>query len=263
EYIYANYLRDELLTGTWNGSAWSDTITVDATVPSFVRIEVEDQGTACVYSNPLHIVRQVPAAGVEAPRVAATLGPVRITSAEELTLTGAGYSAAATPTLVIQADEQTPGLGTLEIACGVLGEPSSVTGGGTTSYQFQSGVLTLVGLTGTGSTVSVQWGGTPTGLQTPAGRIDRLALHAGVPNPFGEGTVTELALPRPSSVFLEVLDVTGRRIRLLVDERRDAGIHRVAWDGRDSYGRSVANGVYFFRLTASGEVLTAKAVRLR
>jgi len=60
-----------------------------------------------------------------------------------------------------------------------------------------------------------------------------------------------------------VLDVTGRRVRLLVDERREAGTHRVEWDGRDSFGRPVANGVYFFRLTAAGEVLTAKAVRLR
>jgi hypothetical protein len=263
EYIYVNYLRDEFLTGAWNGSAWSDTVTVDATVPSFIRVEVEDQGTACVYSNPVHFVPQVPAAGVPAPRVAANLGPLRITAAEELLLTGASYSGGTTPTLVVQADELTPGLGMLEIACGVLGQPSSVVGGGTTSSQFQAGVLTLVGLTGTGSTVTIQWGSMPTGVEAFAGRIDRLALKAGVPNPFGEGTVTELALPRPSSVFLEVLDVTGRRIRLLVDERRDAGIHHVEWDGRDSFGRPVANGVYFFRLTAAGEVVTAKAVRLR
>ena len=68
EYIYANYLRDELLTGSWSGSAWTDTVTVDATVPSFVRVEVEDQGTATAYSNPVHFVRQVPADGIAAPR---------------------------------------------------------------------------------------------------------------------------------------------------------------------------------------------------
>jgi hypothetical protein len=263
EYIYVNYLRDELLAGTWNGNAWTDTVTVDATVPSFLRVEVEDQGTATAYSNPVHFVRQVPAAGVPAPRVAATLGPVRVTAAEELTLTDATYSGTSIATLVIHADELTPGLGLLEIDCGLLGQPSSVTGGGATSSQFQNGVLTLVGLTGAGSVVTLQWSGAPTGVVAPDGRIDRLALKTGIPNPFGQGTVTELALPRPASVFLEVLDVTGRRVRLLVDERREAGVHRVAWDGRDSLGRPVANGVYFFRLTAAGEVLTAKAVRLR
>ena len=64
-------------------------------------------------------------------------------------------------------------------------------------------------------------------------------------------------------MFLEVLDVGGRRVRILLDERRPAGRHRVTWDGRDHYGGLVADGVYFLRLTANGETLTRKAVKVR
>ena len=142
-----------------------------------------------------------------------------------------------------------------------LGEPDGVLGGGFTSYQWQSGVLTLTGFSGSGSSVELLWGATD--VVSPSGSIDRVALSAGRPNPFGRGTVAELALPRASTVFLEVLDVTGRRVRLLSDERFDAGVHRMEWDGRDSYGRDVANGVYFLRLTTMGETLTTKAVRIR
>ena len=123
------------------------------------------------------------------------------------------------------------------------------------------GVLTLVGLTGAGSTVTVEWGGT--GAFAPTAKVERLSLSVGRPNPFGQGTVAEFALPRPSTVFLEVLDVGGRRVRLLLDERREAGLHRQIWDGKDHYGRPVAGGVYFLRLTAMGETVTTKAVRLR
>jgi flagellar hook assembly protein FlgD len=60
-----------------------------------------------------------------------------------------------------------------------------------------------------------------------------------------------------------VLDVSGRRVRILVDELRPAGRHRARWDGRDHDGRPVADGVYFLRLAAAGEVVTGKVAKLR
>ena len=53
--------------------------------------------------------------------------------------------------LVVSGDEETVGLGTLEIECSALGPPSVVEGGGTTDWWFEGGVLTLVGFTGEGS----------------------------------------------------------------------------------------------------------------
>ncbi|MGQ0721803.1 MAG: FlgD immunoglobulin-like domain containing protein, partial [Candidatus Eiseniibacteriota bacterium] len=261
EYIDPNYLRDEMFSGTWSGTTFTDTVTVDTTVPSFVRVEVDDQGTATAYSNWLAFVTEVPSLGVKGPRVAAVLGQAKVVRADEFTLTGMSYTEGAPSILTVQGDEEAAGLGTLEIDTGTLGAPTSVSGGGFTSTTYQNGLLTLVGLSGSGSTVAVEWGGT--GAFVPAGRVDRLSLSVGRPNPFGGGTMAEFALPRPSTVFLEVLDVKGRRVRLLLDERRETGSHRVSWDGKDSGGRSVANGVYFLRLTAMGETLTTKAVRIR
>jgi len=43
-------------------------------------------------------------------------------------------------------------------------------------------------------------------------------------------------------------DVTGRRIRVLVDETLPAGRHERAWDLRDGSGRTVTSGVCFLRL---------------
>jgi hypothetical protein len=52
-------------------------------------------------------------------------------------------------------------------------------------------------------------------------------------------------------------------VRLLLDERREQGVHRQVWDGKDFSGQPAASGVYFLRLTAMGETVTTKAVRLR
>jgi len=261
EYVDVNWLRDEILTSAIGAGTFTDTVTVDTTLPSFVRVEVTDADTAAAFSNPIAFVRSVPVVGVPAPRVAAALGEVLLRRADRFTLTDAAWLPGTPTVLVVEGDEETPGLGSLEIDTGILGEPDQVTGGGFTSYGFQDGILTLVGFSGAGSHVELEWGAT--GARPDASPVDRLRLSPARPNPFGQGMRTELAMPRPGPVRLEVLDVRGRRVRVLVNERREAGIHPVEWDGRDASGRPVAGGVYFLRLDALGETITNRIVRTR
>jgi flagellar hook assembly protein FlgD len=60
-----------------------------------------------------------------------------------------------------------------------------------------------------------------------------------------------------------VYDARGAWVRTLVDETRAAGDHVVQWDGRDAHGRTVASGVYFYRLTAGPVVESKKMVLLK
>jgi len=38
----------------------------------------------------------------------------------------------------------------------------------------------------------------------------------------------------------------------MVDEWQVAGDHKVVWQGVDSFGRGVASGIYYMRMTADG-----------
>jgi hypothetical protein len=96
--------------------------------------------------------------------------------------------------------------------------------------------------------------GTNTGPPPP--RPDLSAF----PNPFSDATAMEFILDRRSDVKLEIFDAAGRRIRVLDEGERDAGQYRLAWAGRDDFGRSVAGGVYFARLKAGGRLATAKLI---
>jgi hypothetical protein len=62
----------------------------------------------------------------------------------------------------------------------------------------------------------------------------------------------------PSQVRLEIFDVTGRRVRTVLDGPMTRGGHVVAWDTRNSAGRHVAAGVYWARLIVDGKSLGAK-----
>jgi hypothetical protein len=90
-----------------------------------------------------------------------------------------------------------------------------------------------------------------------------LAVHA-APNPFNPVTMVTVDLARPAMVRLEVTDVRGRLVRVLIlDERRPAGRHEVAWDGRDRTGRAVPSGPYLCRLAAGGRVAVARMALVR
>ncbi|MGQ0722497.1 MAG: FG-GAP-like repeat-containing protein [Candidatus Eiseniibacteriota bacterium] len=88
------------------------------------------------------------------------------------------------------------------------------------------------------------------------------ALGPVSPNPFRGATSVQVDIPIVAPVRLGVHDVSGRLIRVLIASTVDRGRHHVMWDGRDTAGRPVATGVYFFRLEAGGSQQSRKAVVL-
>lgn len=89
------------------------------------------------------------------------------------------------------------------------------------------------------------------------------AVFPAQPNPFINRTSLSYTLANPGRAELEVYDVAGRIVRRLGGNKEVAGEHRVEWDGRDQGGRSLAPGVYFYRLSVDGRVSEAqKTVRI-
>ncbi|MDM7926824.1 MAG: FlgD immunoglobulin-like domain containing protein [bacterium] len=120
------------------------------------------------------------------------------------------------------------------------------------------------------------------GLITPAGPARRLVRTSGVfgtgdgsggpvrfsvspgfPNPFNPETAFEITLPSDATVRVSVFDSRGARIRTRPAEVLRAGVHRVAWDGRDDAGEGVASGVYTVRVEADGRTVLRKATLIR
>jgi len=64
-------------------------------------------------------------------------------------------------------------------------------------------------------------------------------------------------------VSLTIYDVNGRLVRTLVSGDRAAGMHEVVWDARDDAGRTIASGVYVYRLTAGADVAVRRMVLVR
>jgi endonuclease I len=89
---------------------------------------------------------------------------------------------------------------------------------------------------------------------------DGIVLHQNVPNPFNPSTTISYELDTAARVDLQVFDLAGRLVRTLYAGDETAGPHEKAWQGRDQAGRTVAAGVYFYRLRAGREVETRRMV---
>lgn len=78
-------------------------------------------------------------------------------------------------------------------------------------------------------------------------------LGLNYPNPFSEQTTIRFGTPQEGPVELYVIDILGRRVRTLIDERYPAGYHEFPWKPS-----SLASGVYLYVLEAGDKVLSKK-----
>ncbi|GBE30649.1 hypothetical protein BMS3Bbin04_01685 [bacterium BMS3Bbin04] len=79
------------------------------------------------------------------------------------------------------------------------------------------------------------------------------------PNPFNPSTAIQIALPEQAKLTVAVYDLLGRQVtRLVSDENRQAGYHRLVWNATGH-----ASGVYFVRVTAGPHSSVKKVMLLK
>ena len=96
-----------------------------------------------------------------------------------------------------------------------------------------------------------------------SGPPEAYSLSQNFPNPFNPSTTIEYSLPFAGQVRLEVFNILGQRVALLVDEVQSAGKWRARWNGSDDSGSKVSTGLYIYRLATPGAVLSRKMVLLK
>ena len=80
-----------------------------------------------------------------------------------------------------------------------------------------------------------------TGNLTPIAK--EFKLYQNYPNPFNPSTNIEYTLPNAANVKIEVFNITGQKIKTLINRYENAGLHSVKFDAAD-----LPSGIYFYRL---------------
>ncbi len=83
------------------------------------------------------------------------------------------------------------------------------------------------------------------------------------PNPFNPTTEISFALKDAQKVNLEIFNVRGQKVKTLVNNSMDAGLHQIVWEGLDDAGKQISSGIYFYKMKAGEYTATRKMIMMK
>ncbi|MDP2984907.1 MAG: sugar-binding protein [Candidatus Latescibacter sp.] len=105
--------------------------------------------------------------------------------------------------------------------------------------------------------------GTPTLVNRTGELPQNMTVTRNFPNPFNPATTIEFVTPSSGFARLDILNVTGQKIRSLLSREIGSGVYTMTWDGRDEKGASAPSGVYFSRLSMGAAFSTHRMLLLK
>ena len=87
---------------------------------------------------------------------------------------------------------------------------------------------------------------------------ESFGLSQNYPNPFNPSTIMKYGLPHDTKVTLEIYNVLGQLVAVVVNEEQKAGYYEIVFANS-----SLASGAYFYRLQAGSFIETKKMMILR
>ncbi len=88
-------------------------------------------------------------------------------------------------------------------------------------------------------------------------------LLSNYPNPFNPVTNIAYSINETGNVTIDVYNLKGQLVKSLVNEVIETGDHIVTWNGRDNSNKSVASGVYFYKMQSSNYTATKKMILMK
>lgn len=94
-------------------------------------------------------------------------------------------------------------------------------------------------------------------------------IYAGInnlscyPNPFNDKTNISISLENKTNVYLRVVDISGRVVKIILNTELESGNYNFDWTGDNSNGLMVPTGIYFIELNAGEYSKTEKLIRIQ
>ena len=81
------------------------------------------------------------------------------------------------------------------------------------------------------------------------------------PNPFNPETTISYDITKKGNVTVDIYNLKGQKVKSLLSEKQEAGMHNVVWYGDNDSGKRVSSGTYLYRVK-NGEKEVVKKMLL-
>lgn len=146
--------------------------------------------------------------------------------------------------------------------------PSVIAGGGGNMFNTEYQISGTVGqpLIGISNNVNFLLG---SGFWSVSGSVTSLNgdenilpteynLYQNYPNPFNPSTIIKYSVPERSNVIIQVFNIVGEEIEILVNQEKDSGFYEVQFSGV-----GLASGIYIYRITAGNFFQSKKMLLIK
>ena len=133
-----------------------------------------------------------------------------------------------------------------------------------TTVGFDTATVTLFSNAPNSPRIMPASGRAETTLDVEGGTPTAFACWQNRPNPFTGRTAIRYALPMAAKVSLEVFNLQGQRVAVLVEEEQGPGEHSVSFGpGVRGVHAGLPSGIYFYRFRAGGFSTTHRMVMMK
>ena len=87
-------------------------------------------------------------------------------------------------------------------------------------------------------------------------------LLGNFPNPFNPSTAISFITPGAMDINVNIYNILGQRIASINGGMLKSGTHNIIWNGKDSMGRSLSSGIYFYEVEAGNKFHKIKKMTL-
>ena len=88
-------------------------------------------------------------------------------------------------------------------------------------------------------------------------------LNQNYPNPFNPRTTISFTLNQRQRVKIEVFNIAGQLVNVILNDELEAGQHTIVWNGVGESNRQLTSGIYLYRMTSQNFVETRKMILLK
>ncbi len=99
---------------------------------------------------------------------------------------------------------------------------------------------------------------TVTGIEEVKELPDKFVLYQNYPNPFNPNTVISWQLVTGSKVRLEIYNILGEKLKILIDKYYNSGKYNITFNAEE-----LPSGIYFYRLITENFIQTKKMMLVR
>lgn len=89
------------------------------------------------------------------------------------------------------------------------------------------------------------------------------SLSQNYPNPFNPLTNIEYSIAEVSNVSIKIYDISGKLVKELMNEVKNAGFHTIRWDSKNNLGKKVSSGLYLYKLQTDNFEQVRKMILMR